>query len=144
MLIDGHLRAETAADAVVPVLVLDVNESEADKILVTLDPLAAMAEKDAEQLAALFNQLAQQNDALAALVWPDYVIDPLLSADWTPPEQTEMPTKEQASGGYVLRFTDDQMVALNDAIAKYRQSINEESLTNSQCIELICREYLNK
>lgn len=144
MLIDGHLRAETAADAVVPVLVLDVNESEADKILVTLDPLAAMAEKDAEQLAALFNQLAQQNDALAALVWPDYVIDPLLSADWTPPEQTEMPTKEQSPDGYVLRFTDDQMVALNDAIAKYRQSINEESLTNSQCIELICREYLNK
>lgn len=144
MLIDGHLRAETAANAVVPVLVLDVNESEADKILVTLDPLAAMASKDAEQLAALFNQLAQQNDALAALVWPDYIIDPLLSADWTPPEQTEMPTKEQASGGYVLRFTDDQRDTLRDAIAKYRESIEENSLTDSQCIELICREYLTK
>ncbi len=143
-LIDGHLRAEMAANAVVPVLVLDVNEAEADKILVTLDPLAAMAEKDAEQLAVLFNQLAQQNDALAALVWPDYVIDPLLSADWTPPEQTEMPTKEQASGGYVLRFTDDQRDTLRDAIAKYRQSINKDLLTDSQCIELICREYISK
>jgi len=31
----------------VPVLVLDVTEAEADKILLTLDPLAAMAEKNA-------------------------------------------------------------------------------------------------
>ena len=43
MLIDGHLRAETTPDAVVPVLVLDVDEAEADKILLTHDPLAAMA-----------------------------------------------------------------------------------------------------
>src|SRR5688572_5858958 len=43
MLIDGHLRAETTPDAVVPVLILDVNEAEADKILLTHDPLAAMA-----------------------------------------------------------------------------------------------------
>lgn len=52
-LIDGHLRAETTPDAVVPVLVLDVNEAEADKILLTHDPIAAMAETDHEQLAAL-------------------------------------------------------------------------------------------
>ena len=53
MLIDGHLRAETASGTTVPVLVLDVNEEEADKILATLDPLAAMAGSDAVQLDAL-------------------------------------------------------------------------------------------
>src|SRR5919201_2122671 len=51
MLIDGHLRAETTPDAVVPVLVLDVDEAEADKLLATLDPLAALAETDSEALA---------------------------------------------------------------------------------------------
>ncbi len=40
-LIDGRLRAETTPDATVPVLVLDVTEAEADKLLLTLDPLAA-------------------------------------------------------------------------------------------------------
>src|ERR1700676_2666165 len=40
-LIDGHLRAETTKNATVPVLVLDVTEAEADKLLLTLDPLAA-------------------------------------------------------------------------------------------------------
>src|ERR1035437_4195934 len=43
MIIDGHLRAETTPDAVLPVLVLDVTEAEADKLLATLDPLAALA-----------------------------------------------------------------------------------------------------
>jgi DNA modification methylase len=46
MLVDGHLRAETTPDQLVPVLVLDVDEAEANKLLATLDPLAGMAETD--------------------------------------------------------------------------------------------------
>src|ERR1700687_1809293 len=46
MLIDGHLRADTTPDCIVPVLVLDVTEEEADKILLTLDPLVALATVD--------------------------------------------------------------------------------------------------
>jgi site-specific DNA-methyltransferase (adenine-specific) len=57
MLIDGHLRAETLGDKPVPVLVLDVNEAEADKILATLDPLAAMAEADAAKLDAIIREI---------------------------------------------------------------------------------------
>jgi hypothetical protein len=57
MLIDGHLRAETIGEEEVPVLVLDVNEAEADKILATLDPLAAMAEADAAKLDAILREV---------------------------------------------------------------------------------------
>src|SRR5215510_13268692 len=57
MLVDGHLRAETTPDAVVPVLVLDVDEREADMILLTHDPLAAMAQTSAEQLLALLAEV---------------------------------------------------------------------------------------
>src|SRR5271170_1295323 len=52
-LIDGHLRAETTPDAIVPVLVLDVTEEEADKVLLTLDPLAGMAQADQAKVEAL-------------------------------------------------------------------------------------------
>ncbi len=52
-LIDGHLRAETTPDALVPVLVLDVNAEEADKILLTHDPLAALAEADQQRVQEL-------------------------------------------------------------------------------------------
>jgi ParB-like chromosome segregation protein Spo0J len=57
MLIDGHLRAETLGDETVPVLVLDVDEAEADKVLATLDPLAAMAEADAAKLDAILREV---------------------------------------------------------------------------------------
>src|SRR4029079_12094028 len=52
-LVDGHLRAETTPDAVVPVLVLDVTEEEAAKVLLTLDPLAGLAGVDQDRLADL-------------------------------------------------------------------------------------------
>jgi len=42
MLIDGHLRADTTPDQIVPVLVLDVDEAEADKLLLTKSPLWRM------------------------------------------------------------------------------------------------------
>lgn len=55
-LIDGHLRADVAADAALPVLVLDVNEQEAHQLLLSLDPLAALAETNKERLAALLSK----------------------------------------------------------------------------------------
>ena len=71
-LVDGHLRAETTPDAVVPVLVLDVTAEEADKILLTLDPLAGLAGTDQDRLADLLAatqfaspQLEQLLDGLA-------------------------------------------------------------------------------
>jgi ParB-like chromosome segregation protein Spo0J len=67
MLIDGHLRAETTPDAIVPVLVLDVDEQEADKILLTHDPLAAMAEAAGDQLRTLLGDVQTDNEAVRSL-----------------------------------------------------------------------------
>jgi hypothetical protein len=68
MLIDGHLRAETLGDGEVPVLVLDVNEAEADKILATLDPLAAMADSDAAKLDELLRGVNTGSESLQMLI----------------------------------------------------------------------------
>ena len=67
-LIDGHLRAETTPDMRVPVLVLDVNEEEADKLLATLDPLAAMAGKNDDMFAELTRSLETENHAVRDLL----------------------------------------------------------------------------
>lgn len=67
MLIDGHLRAETTPDSVVPVLVLDVDEHEADKILLTHDPLAGMAEASGDQLHSLLSDVQTDSEAVRAL-----------------------------------------------------------------------------
>jgi hypothetical protein len=68
MIIDGHLRAETAPESMVPVLVLDVTEAEADKLLLTIDPLAAMAETDTERIKALLAEVRTDNDAVQELL----------------------------------------------------------------------------
>jgi DNA modification methylase len=68
MLIDGHLRAETTPDAVVPVLILDLDEAEADKLLLTLDPLASMAQADGERIKSLLETVQTNDGAVAALL----------------------------------------------------------------------------
>ncbi|MBU4272723.1 MAG: hypothetical protein KKA28_12755 [Planctomycetes bacterium] len=67
-LIDGHLRAETTPDADVPVLILDLDEREAKKLLAVLDPLAAMAESNDEALAELLAHVETESDAVRAML----------------------------------------------------------------------------
>tara|TARA_Y100000401_G_scaffold106969_1_gene100922 strand:- start:2867 stop:3457 length:591 start_codon:yes stop_codon:yes gene_type:complete len=68
ILIDGHLRAETTPDSMVPVLVLDVNEKEADQILATLDPLSAMASHDQDALLNLVEGIDIDNSGVNAMI----------------------------------------------------------------------------
>lgn len=67
-LIDGHLRAETTPDAEVPVLILDLNDTEADQLLATLDPLAALAGTDAGRVETLLEGLRFQHPAVNELI----------------------------------------------------------------------------
>jgi DNA modification methylase len=68
ILIDGHLRRSVSKDHLVPVLVLDVDEREAETLLATLDPLAALARPDRDSLAALLARIEPSDDAIADLL----------------------------------------------------------------------------
>jgi hypothetical protein len=97
MLIDGHLRAETTPDSVVPVLVLDVDEAEADKILLTHDPLANMATISHEHLHELLDEVRTESAALRELFEtmaaesPPPAIDPSV----LPPSEVQIPESYQ-------------------------------------------------
>ena len=67
-LIDGHARAEVTGNGKMPVLVLDVTEEEANKILATFDPLGAMAGADASKLDELLKSVAFDNEAVNAML----------------------------------------------------------------------------
>ncbi len=68
VLIDGHLRRSLHPEQVVPVLVLDITEEEADKLLATLDPLASMARPDPVPLAELLERVQASSAAVAELL----------------------------------------------------------------------------
>jgi len=67
-IIDGHMRAGMMPGEMVPVLVLDVTEEEATKILLTFDPIAGMATANAVNLDALLREVEFSDAALQAMV----------------------------------------------------------------------------
>jgi site-specific DNA-methyltransferase (adenine-specific) len=67
-IIDGHLRASLMPEDEVPCLVLDVDEDESRKILLTFDPLGAMAEANAANLNELLRDAEFGAEALQELV----------------------------------------------------------------------------
>jgi hypothetical protein len=67
-LIDGHLRAEMTPDQKVPVLVLDVDEAEADKLLASLDPVAGLAGVDEARLDSLLGDINAEHEGLRSLL----------------------------------------------------------------------------
>jgi hypothetical protein len=79
-LIDGHLRAETTPDAEVPVLILDLDEAEAAKLLTVHDPLAGMAEANEQMLAELIAGVETDNAAIQAM------LEKMLQNSEAPPE----------------------------------------------------------
>ena len=83
-LIDGHLRAEITPQMEVPVLVLDLDEHEAAKLLALHDPLAGLAESNDDLLADLLEHIETENEAVQA------VLDGMLSAPELPSDD-ELP-----------------------------------------------------
>lgn len=67
-LVDGHLRAETLPADELPVLVVDLSPEEADKLLALYDPLAAMAQTNAERLAKLMADIQLRHASLRQVV----------------------------------------------------------------------------
>ena len=61
-IIDGHLRAETMGEMIVPVLILDCSQEEADKLMFAFDPLSTMAEVNREKFDELISIVDIKND----------------------------------------------------------------------------------
>lgn len=89
-LLDGHLRAEIAPDAMMPVLVLDVDEAEARKILATHDTITGMAETDHKLLAELVKQAELVNEDIDKML-----ADVLKSIEEEPKDESINPDPEE-------------------------------------------------
>jgi hypothetical protein len=95
-LIDGHLRAEITPDADVPVLIVDLDDAEAAKLLALHDPVANMAEPNNAVLAELLEQVETENRAVRA------VLDQMLSSTspWEDQPSQERPPEVEIPESY--------------------------------------------
>lgn len=96
MLIDGHLRAEVAPDENVPVLVLDVTDSEADLILATHDPLTGLAEADKERLEELLHGINTSSPNLQAMLADLAQGEGIIPPDFQPVDEPDTRLDEKA------------------------------------------------
>jgi hypothetical protein len=90
-LIDGHLRRDLDPEMEVTVELLDVNDDEARKLLLTIDPLAGLADADQEMLAELTRITEADSEVLDAF-WKSLVDAPLERND-APGEMGESPAQ---------------------------------------------------
>lgn len=67
-LIDGHLRTEMDDATEWPVLILDVDEAEADILLATIDPIGALASRNDAVLTDLIASIETDNAALGEML----------------------------------------------------------------------------
>lgn len=81
-LLDGHLRAKTTPESEVPVLIVDLSDAEADLVLATFDPLAALAQTDDAALRALVGRVACEDQHVCEML-------AALTADPQPPESPQ-------------------------------------------------------
>lgn len=93
--IDGHLRRSIDQDLTVPVLVLDVDQAEADKLLASLDPLASLAEGDGQALAYLLASIDTRSEELRRL-FADLAADAAVDAAMGRVDPDEIPPRPAA------------------------------------------------
>lgn len=67
-LIDGHLRTEMNDATEWPVLILDVDENEADVLLASVDPIGALAKRNDDLLRDLLEGFNVDNGSLAEML----------------------------------------------------------------------------
>jgi hypothetical protein len=108
--VDGHLRVELALardEATVPVTYVELSDDEERLVLASLDPLAAMASAEQEQLAALLEDLDPADDGLRGLLdnlAREYKLDQLHKGLVDPDDMPPVPDQPYVKSGdlYVL------------------------------------------
>lgn len=144
MLIDGHLRAEVAPDDIVPVLVLDVTEEEADKLLVSIDPLAEMAETSQAKLAELLGSMGATQKPFEDFLNNMRAQLPA-ALEQTADKPEERPEDETPAGGggglgnpvikFEIVFDDDGQQQTWYGFLKYLRSLYPEQETHGARLE---------
>lgn len=149
-LIDGHLRTDMiGTKQEVPCMITDLDANESRKQITVHDPISAMAGQDSEKLSLNLKFLAKMGDTLSKAVFPDYVIDPLLSANWKPDKPGEMPTRgdgdtmgTHAKGVDPIEVTRRERSAIKKAIDKWiEENPDDEDESEGAIVAKVCKYF---
>lgn len=150
---DGHLRQDILArvgpDTLIPVIVTDLTESEAKKANLIHDPLAELAEPDAEKLDSLIQDVDTDNAALAELLddlagtATEGVIDHLADGSASESDDEDGDTEEPVAEyrNMTLAFTVAQELEVRKAIKAAKAHYGCE--TSPEAVVSVMKEWLD-
>jgi hypothetical protein len=121
--VDGHLRIELAraqSEPIIPVTYVELSEGEERLVLASLDPLAAMATAEQEQLAALLAGLEPDDDALRVLLDDlarEYQLDSLRTGLVDPDDVPPIPDEPYVQPGDLYVFGDHRLLCGSRSVA---------------------------
>ncbi len=109
---------------------------------------AELSNWDVSELSQQLQELQAKFDLPATGLWEDYELEPLLGADWSPPDAGDMPGLPGGEGdggpsmGEPLRLTSEQREVVDRAVVSVREHEGYKDITEGRCVELICGDFL--
>jgi hypothetical protein len=136
--VDGHLRKREFPDLTVNVALTDLTDQEADYLLLTFDPIAALAEQDKEKTDALLKDIQSG----------DIAVQEMLGEIYEELEKTSLSDDDGESGSTDRNLGDTRKqikpVLYVDEIAIFEQAILLTGEQNrGKAIIQICQEFIN-
>jgi hypothetical protein len=136
-----------AGVAIVPVLILDVTEDEAKKILATFDPIGAMATADAVKLDAILREVETGNEALADMLTALadkaslYAIGEMADSDVESEDGSDGEDDEKVEVNlFSCPVSVDQEIVVRKAIAEAKRESG--ATTTGDALQVIAEAYL--
>jgi hypothetical protein len=104
-----------------------------------------LAKWDYRVLGTKLRTLKDDGFDIKRLGWKDYELEPLLAAEWKPPKVSDddlLPDKDKG-GGENIKVTMNQYEVIVGAIAKVRNELEDNNVSEGRCLELICADFLS-
>ena len=127
------------------VVVLDLDDGEANALSVALNRTAELARWDYQKLSAILRQFEQSGnlDDLA-IGWQDYELEPLLQANWDPVKPIgDLADFEEGSGKpdvQTIKVTSEQLEMFKVAVERVHKEAR--SFDDGECLKVICMAFL--
>jgi hypothetical protein len=152
-IVAGHGRlaaAKVLNEEKVPVDYQDFdNDADETAHLLADNRVAELSELDYQSVGELLKELQGNDFELELTGFLQHEIDPLLEADWTPPEIEEM--DNSITSGHTVKFTDENWNVITDVIVssaeklgikKVKSTATDPEMYNEQeVITAICKAY---
>lgn len=125
----------------------DLKGTDATAYAIADNRTAELAEWDLPALGKQFQSLKEAGFELTNLGFEDFEVNPIMNADWQPPDDMgsddfEDKSMSNTGAGLPIALTEEQREIVNQAIYKVRELAEDTTLSEGRCIELICADYL--